>query len=196
MRVSPGPRRRVGAALAIAIAGAPSLASAQGMPQLDFSTPLTTAQVYWGVLLFALLYVLLARWALPQVGDVLRTRAATIEADLETARAAKARADVAVAEMAETLDRARAESYAAVNRAVDRAKQDAAAQAATVNARLEARLQEAEASIAEARKSAMAALGQVATDTASAVVRRLVGAEPETGVVSGAVDQALATRAG
>ncbi len=165
---------------------APGAAMAAGMPQLDFSTPLTTSQVIWGVLIFIVLYLLLSRWSLPQVRQVLAERAAAIEADLNTARAAKERADAAAAEVAE--------AQAAINAAVDQAKQEAAAQALVLNQRLEAQLQEAEQRIGVARSSAMGALRAVATETAGSIIQRLTGATPDPHAVEGAVGAALAAR--
>ena len=69
------------------------------MPQLDFSNPLTIAQVVWMAIIFGLLYYILARYALPQVAEVLEGRASRIAVDLDSARAAKAQADAAVAEI-------------------------------------------------------------------------------------------------
>ena len=73
----------------------PTAAKAAGMPQLDFANPLTTSQVVWGAIIFAVLYIVLSRIALPKVGAVIEERARHIAADLETAQAAKARADEA-----------------------------------------------------------------------------------------------------
>ena len=168
---------------------------AQGMPQLDFSTPLTTSQVVWGVLIFILLYVLLTRWALPEVAEVLARRSVAIETDLDTARAAKAQADGAVAEMTETVGRARAEAQAAINDAVDHAKREAAVHSATLNERLDAQLHAAEQRIGEARTAAMGSLRQVATETAATVVQRLTGRASDQQAVENAVDEALSTRA-
>ncbi len=176
----------------------PALAFAEeggkGMPQLDFHNPLTKAQVVWGAIIFVVLYVLLSRWALPQVASVLEERAAKIAGDLEAARAAKANADAAVAELSDATQRARAEAQAAVNRAADRAKQIAAAQAAELNARLDAQLAAAETRIATARASAVGALRHVARDTADTMIARLTGAAAETQVVDRAVSAALAAR--
>ena len=49
----------------------PVAAMAKGMPQLDFSTPLTTSQVVWGALIFIVLYIMLSRTGLPMVASVL-----------------------------------------------------------------------------------------------------------------------------
>jgi len=67
----------------------------KGMPQLDFHNPLTISQVVWLAIIFFALYLLLSKWALPQVAGVLEMRAGKIAADLDAARAAKAGADKA-----------------------------------------------------------------------------------------------------
>ena len=86
----------------------PAAARAEGMPQLDFANPLTTSQVVWGVIIFAVLYVLLARIGLPKVGEVIEQRARHIAADLETAQKSKAQADAAdIAPAPEDIDRRR-----------------------------------------------------------------------------------------
>jgi F-type H+-transporting ATPase subunit b len=165
-----------------------------GMPQLDFANPLTISQVVWLAIIFVVLYLLLSRWALPQVAAVLEMRAERIQADLQAAQAAKAQADTAVAELTAATREAQATAQAEIAGAVATAKDAAAAQAATLNARLEAQLTEAEQRINAARSAAMGALRSVATDTASAVVSRLVGTAPAAGAVEQAVDGALAAR--
>ena len=64
--------RRMSGALIFALAplGAMAAEAGKGMPQLDFANPLTRAQVVWGAIIFLVLYVLLSRWALPQVASV------------------------------------------------------------------------------------------------------------------------------
>jgi F-type H+-transporting ATPase subunit b len=177
-----------------ALAAAPAAESKGGMPQLDFANPLTTSQVVWMAIIFLVLYLLLSRWALPQVASVLEMRANRIQADLEAAHAAKAQADAAVAELTAATREAQATAQAEIAGAVATAKDAATAQAATLNARLEAQLAEAESRINAARSSAMGALRSVATDTATAVVSRLVGTAPASDAVARAVDGALAAR--
>ena len=172
----------------------PSAAMAKGMPQLDFTTPLTLSQVVWGAIIFAVLYILLSRTGLPMVASVLEERATKISRDLDEARAAKASADAGMAEAEQATARARADSQAAINAALEEAKKAAAAQAEMLNARLEEQLRDAEAQIGQARASAMSALRQVATETAATVVARLTGAAPDAGGLDRAVGAALAAR--
>jgi F-type H+-transporting ATPase subunit b len=172
----------------------PAAAMAEGMPQLDFKTPLTISQVVWGAIIFVVLYIMLSRTGLPLVASVLEERATKIAQDLDEARAAKARADNGMREADEATAKARAESQAAINAALDEAKSAAAAQAEVLNTRLEKQLQESETQIAQARASAMSALRQVATETAATVVGRLTGKEPDAGRLDSAIGSALSAR--
>lgn len=181
-------------ALLVALLMAPAVARAEGMPQLDFANPLTTSQVVWGAIIFAVLYIVLSRFALPRVAEVIEERAQHIAADLETARASKGRADEAATEVAAATARARAEAQASINAALDVAKQEASVRIAALNERLEKQLQEAETQIGAARASAMNALREVATETAATVIGRLTGAPADPQRLNGAVGAALAAR--
>ena len=94
-----------------------AMAKEGGMPQLDFANPLTKSQVVWGAIIFFVLYLLLSRWALPQVASVLTERESKIAADLEAARAAKTKADTAITQVTDATQKARAEAQAAVTAA-------------------------------------------------------------------------------
>ena len=164
------------------------------MPQLDFSNPLTLAQVVWMAIIFGLLYYLLARYALPQVSGVLENRAERIAGDLDSARAAKSQADAAVAEITEAGRRAAAEAQAGISQAVAQAKAEAAEQARAADERLNAQLAEAEGRIRAARTSAMGALRQVAAETAATVVTRLTGQAADAAAIDAAVGSAMQAR--
>ncbi len=172
----------------------PAAARAEGMPQLDFKTPLTVSQVVWGAIIFALLYVIASRAALPKVGEVLEERAARIARDLEAARAAKEEADAAVAELTRATREAHAGAQAQIAESLGAAKARAAEQAATLNARLDSDIAAAEQRIHAARRAALGALGQVAGETAQAVVARLAAGTVAPDMVDRAVAAALAAR--
>jgi|SRR6185312_1235965 len=172
----------------------PAAARAEGMPQLDFKNPLTISQVVWGTIIFVVLYILASRFALPQVGSMLEERARHIARDLTGAQEAKSEADQAAKEVAEATARARAESQAAINAALDEAKSEATQLTGALNERLETQLAEAEARINAARAAAMGALRQVATETATTIVARLTGAQPEPARLNSAVGAILGAR--
>jgi F-type H+-transporting ATPase subunit b len=171
----------------------PGATSSAGMPQLDFGNPWTIAQVVWMLIIFGALYYVMARYALPQVESVLEARRARIEGDLESAQAAKQRADAAMAEHQAATAKARAEAQAAVGAATQKAQAEAAQRAEALNAKLAAQIEAAERQIASARDNAMGALRQVATETADALVGRLIG-RSDSAAVAQAVERELAAR--
>ncbi len=171
-----------------------SAMAAGGMPQIDFANPLTISQVVWGAIIFTVLYLLLSRFVLPKVGEVLEERASHIARDLEAARASKEKADSGMAEATQAIARARSEAQTAVNAALEEAKTAAAEQAHILNHQLELKLKAAEAQIAQARVQAMGALRQVAAETAGDVVVRLTGSTPDAGRVTDTVGAVMAAR--
>jgi len=190
-----GRRWQLAASAAVLLITAAPAWAAEGMPQLDFANKLTTAQVVWLAIIFVALYLLLSRWALPQVASVLEMRATSIAGDLDAARRAKSEADAAVAEQAKATREAHASAQAEISAAVATSKAAADSKSATLNAKLDQQIAEAEERIARARAAAMGALEQVATETALEVVSRLTGTAIDGSTVNRAVAAALAARA-
>ena len=146
-----------------------------GMPQLDFGNPLMLAQVVWLLIIFGVLYYVMAHVVLPRFEGVLENRRARIQGDLEAARTAKAEADSALDAHRSATARSRTEAQSAIAEALAAAQADASSKAAALNARLNEQIAAAEARIAASRDSAMGALREVATDTTDALVKRLTG---------------------
>lgn len=170
-------------------------AHAAGMPQLQFNNPLTTGQVFWGAIIFLLLYLVLSRSALPRVGAVLAERRQRIEGDLDAAEEARGEASHAVDELRRARRDAAAEANAIVDKVVAEAREQATARNREMNQRLQAEIDKAELAVAAARDAAMASLRGVATDTAQFLVERLTGASADNALLASKVDAALAARA-
>jgi F-type H+-transporting ATPase subunit b len=163
------------------------------MPQLEFGNPLLIAQVVWLLIIFGLLYYVMAAYALPRVERVLEDRRARIAADLQAAQAAKAEADASMAAHRDATAKARGEAQAAIAAAVQQAQADAAARSEELNKRLARQIDEAEQRIASARDAAMGALRQVSLDTAESLVTKVAGVADRR-KLEAAVDRALTAR--
>ncbi len=159
-----------------------------------FETQNFPSQIFWLVLTFALLFVLMWRVALPRIGSILAERSKRIADDLTAAQSFKEKSEAANAAYEKSLTdaRARAQSIASATHARQ------AAEAEATNKRLEAELHErlaaAERSIAATRTAAMGNVGTIASDTASALVERLIGKAPADHEVANAVGDALKRR--
>lgn len=156
------------------------------MPQLDFST--YSSQVFWLIITFAVLFILMWKVAIPRVGEVIEAREQKIRADLE--RAEQLRAEIATTEAAveEALANARSEAQDVVRKAMDKIAADHAKKQAKLDEELAAKVIEAENSINDARKEALASVREVAQDVASASVEKLTGKAATAKEISSALD--------
>jgi F-type H+-transporting ATPase subunit b len=149
------------------------------------------SQLLWLAVTFVLLYALMAKVALPRINSILAARSKRISDDLAAAQRFRDQSDAANAAYQKSLADAHARAQGIVS---DRHAQQAA-EADAINKRLEAQLHErlaaAEQSIAATRTAAMGNVGAIATDTAAAIVERLIGKSPAEHEVVAAVGDAL-----
>jgi len=156
-----------------------------------FNSQTFASQLVWLVVFFLLLYVLMAKWALPQVGRVLENRQKRIADDVAEAGRLKEQSDVALTAYEKALADARSRAQAIANET--REKQAAAAEAARKKTEddLNQKLAEAEKTIAATKQAAMRNVRAVAEDAAAAIVERLIGSVPSKSAVATAVADVL-----
>lgn len=156
-----------------------------------FNSHTFPSQLVWLALFFVLLYVLMAKWALPQVAGVIENRRKRIADDLAEAGRLKEQSDAAVAEYEKALADARGRAQAIANETREKAAADADAARKKIEAELNQKLAEAEKSIAATKQAAMANVRAVAEDAAAAIVERLIGTAPNKKAVAEAVGNVL-----
>ncbi len=154
-------------------------------PPFDAST--YPSQLLWLVITFGLFYLLMKKGIVPRVGGILEHRHDRIAQDLEEAARLKAEADAAVETYERELAAARAKGNAIAESAREEAKTKAAADRAAIEAELSEKLSAAETRIAEIKAQAFAEVGQIAEETASAIVDQLIGAKATGGNIKAAV---------
>jgi F-type H+-transporting ATPase subunit b len=160
-----------------------------GLPQFRFEY--WGGQIVWLLIIFTVLYVLLAKVFVPRIRKVLDTRAETIAQAVSTARQVQDEAD-AQAQAAQTeLNEARARSRQLAADAKAQAAAELAKSQAAEDDRLAAELEQAEARIRATRDQAMSNVQAIAADTAQAMVEKLTGASAS----KADIDAALAVRA-
>ena len=148
------------------------------------------SQVLWLTLTFILLYVLMARVALPRIGSIFAERSKRIADDLAAAQRFKERSDAADAAYQKSLADARARAQGIANETRERQATEAEATNKRLEVQLHEKLAAAEQSIAATRTAAMANVGTIAAETAAAIVERLIGTAPSTQDVARAVSDA------
>ena len=145
------------------------------------------SQILWLAIIFGLFYLFLKRVALPRVGSILEVRRERITHDLDQAAKMKEEADSAIAAYEQELAEARAKANSIGQDARDAAKAEAEAKRKEVESGLDKKLADAEAQIERIKSSALAEVGNIATDTASAIVERLIGLKVDKATVAAAV---------
>jgi len=149
------------------------------------------SQLTWLVIAFVILYVLMAKVALPRIGGIIENRQKRIADDLAGAASLKAESDAAIAAYEKALADARARAQIIANET--REQQAAAAEATRkkLEGELNLKLAEAEKTIAATKQAAMANVRGIAADATKAIVERLIGTAPTDGAVDAAVADAL-----
>lgn len=159
-----------------------------GLPQFKFEY--WGGQIVWLLIIFAVLYVLLAKVFVPRLRKVLDLRAETIATAVNQAKQVQAEAEAQAQAAREDVERARAQSRSTIIEAKAKAAAELARQQAAEDERLAGEMATAEARIREMRDQAMSNVQGIARDTAQAMVAKLTG---ET-VKAADVDAALAGR--
>ena len=155
------------------------------MPQLN---PLDWApQLIWLVITFGVLYLLMKWVALPKIGSVLEMRQGRIAGDLAEADKLRRETQEAIAAYEQALAEAKARAHGIAQEARNKLKDEVAAERAALDRDLSAKSAEAEAQIHQAKVSALKEVNAVASDTATEIVRRLIGIAPTKPEVSAAV---------
>ncbi|MCA3720738.1 hypothetical protein [Phenylobacterium sp.] len=161
------------AALDGTYAGAAPADSGGGLPQFEFEY--WGGQIVWLLLIFAVLYTLMSRVFIPRLRRVRETRAETIRSAVAEARRVQDEADAQAAAARSEIEQARTRARTVAAEAKARANADFAARQAEADARIAEDLAAAETRIRSLRDTAMASVGEIAVETAGAMVERLTG---------------------
>ena len=161
-----------------------------GMPQLDGST--WASQIFWTALALFILYKVLTKTIMPRISGALEDRHNAIADDLDRAAELKKQAEDATAAHAEALATARANAQKIVAENQETIDAELAAATHEADAEIAARTAESEVRIGEARAEAASSAKSIASDTAQAIVDKLVPGLADKGTIDAAVDRALA----
>ncbi|MEK1891261.1 MAG: F0F1 ATP synthase subunit B [Phyllobacterium sp.] len=152
-----------------------------------FDTTHFASQVLWLALTFAVFYLFLSRVILPRIGGIIETRRDRIATDLDQAARMKQDSDEALAAYEQELADAKKKAGSIAQTAQDEATAKSDSEMAKITAELEKKLSEAEASIASIKDKAMKEVGTIAEDTATEIVKKIVGGSVDKASVSAAV---------
>ena len=155
------------------------------MPQLDLAG--FPPQIIWLVITFVILWLLMAKIALPRVGLVLEERQKKIDENLDMAENLREEAQIAFDAYEKSISQAKDNARSSVAEAVRQMSDSAQARHAEKGEELAAEIREAEARIDVAKQEAISGIKGSAAIVASSAAEKLI----DTSLPSEAVIQAV-----
>lgn len=157
----------------------------KSFPPLDPTT--FPSQLLWLVITFGLLYILVRSVVSPRVGSVIEERKNRVKGDIALAEEIRRDTQLELARYTQSLGEARSEVGVVANDLRQKVKLEVDTERAKIEAEIEARISEAEKRIATAKARALASVGEIASEVASAIVSKLIGEEITTDEVKSAL---------
>ncbi|HRY05909.1 MAG TPA: F0F1 ATP synthase subunit B [Hyphomicrobiaceae bacterium] len=137
-------------------------------------------QVIWLAITFAILYWLLSKIALPRIGEVIEERRDRIQRDLDAAEALKSETEQAIGNYERSLAEARSKASGIARETRDKLAAQTAKKRHESEAQVNATIAEAEGRITAMKNSALTSVNDIAAETASAIVGKLIGENVST----------------
>ena len=161
------------------------------MPQIDQISSIYASQLFWLVVVFALIYFGIGRAMLPRIERTIEDRDAKIKGDLAAAETARVEADAADAAYQAKLGETRHEAQAAAAKAKADAALAAEKKIKKADADIAAKVEQAEAELQTQRDEAVAGIETVAIEAAQEIVAKVSGLKVDKRAATKAVKTAL-----
>ncbi len=141
------------------------------MPQLDFSTFLP--QIFWLFVSLSFLYIVLSRYALPRVSDVIEERKDIIAQDIDSAKKYSSETDLAIEELNMKLSEAKINSQSLMNDSLQKIKKSNEEKKALLFKEINDDILAAEAEIQEKKEKSLSELSSISEDIAIEMLENL-----------------------
>jgi F-type H+-transporting ATPase subunit b len=146
-----------------------------------------TPLLVWLALSFGLLYLLMAKIALPRVENILHTRKRKIASDIAEASTFRAQSEEAAAAHEKIVADAKAKALALEQETHARLNAETETKRGALEAELNARLSASEAQILEIKAKAMSNVEAIANEAAAAIVEHITGRPADLEAIARAI---------
>ena len=141
------------------------------MPQLDFSTFLP--QIFWLFISLTFLYIILSRYALPRVSDVIEERKDIIAQDIDSAKEYSLESEKAIEELNIKLSDAKVSSQDLINKSLQNIKEDNEIKKSSLIKEINNEISEAEDKIKEKKETALDEISSISESLAIEMLENL-----------------------
>jgi len=159
------------------------------MPQLDIST--FSPQIIWLIITFLILYVLMAKVALPRIGNILEQRQARIDDNLDMAQHLRNESNIDAESYDKAITEAREQARKAIQETTEEMSIETARRQGELGARLSGELRSAEDQISAAKTASLKNIHESAASVTSEAMKALIGKKPTDNAIKQAISSAL-----
>ncbi|MHA7774180.1 F0F1 ATP synthase subunit B [Roseibium sp. M-1] len=167
----------------------PAAEHGAGFPPFDSTT--FASQLLWLAITFGVFYWIMKNVAMPRLAGILEDRKDRIAGDLSEANRLKEETDAAIAAYEQALAEARNKAHGIAHDTRAKLKAEQEARREKAEAELNGKLKAAEAQITATKTEALSQIGEIAGDTAAALVEQLMGKAPTKADLTKALKSAM-----
>jgi len=161
-------------------------AESGGMPQLN--PEFWISQIFWLTLTFGILYVVLSKLILPKISANLELRKSQIQENIEAAEKQRESSESKLKEYDEIIQKSKLEAKNIFKEAREKALKDINSKKEILDKQIDEEISNAEKEIISLKKGAAEKINKIAIETASDLVKKLIGAEVNNSSISAIVD--------
>ena len=160
--------------------------SEAGMPQLD--PEFWTAQVFWLILIFCSLYLVIWKIFLPRITYSIENRKSRIVNDLDEAQKLKDSAEKKLKEYNEIIEKSKKEAKKIIEDSKKKLDESISSKKKKFKEEIEKELVAAEKEIKDFKKSSIKNITNIASETSSELIKKIINTEVNKSSVSAIVN--------
>ena len=168
--------------------------SEAGMPQLD--TKFWLAQIFWLTLIFSSLYLIIWKIFLPKITYSIESRKSRIVNDLDEAQKLKENAEKKLQEYKKIIEESKKEAKKIIEVSKKKLDKDIEGKKQKFNEEIEKELLAAEKEIKDLKKTSISNISNIAKETSSEIIKKIINIEVNKSNVSAVVDDVTKKKIG
>ena len=164
-------------------------AESNGMPQLN--PEFWISQIFWLTLTFGILYIVLSKLILPKISANLELRKSQIQENIEMAEKQRESSETKLKEYEQIVLKSKLEAKNIFKDAREKVIKDINIKKDTLDKQIKEEVKKAEEEIEVLKKTAPEKINKIAIETASDLLKKLIGAEINNSSISAIVNDSL-----
>ena len=179
--------------IAVIVHSNQAFGSEAGMPQLN--PEFWVSQIFWLIFIFSFLYLIVSKIFIPKITYSIESRKSRIVNDLNETQKLKESAEQKLKEYNKIIENSKKEAKKIIDNNRKKLEQDIEVKKKTFSDEIEKELLAVEKEILDLKKNSMPNIKQIAIDTSSEVIKKIMNSEINKSNVSAVIDDIIKRKA-